>query len=82
MTDEYREERRLNDNGVKDSCDMWRTVKGERYVQWLIWASNERVAAYRERGIRVRRFAGEVFIHHADQAKGQALEAELGDEVV
>lgn len=76
------QERRLNENGVKDSCHMWRTVQGERYVQWLIWASDERVVIYRKRGIRVRRFVGEVFIHQDDVAQGRALEAELGDELV
>lgn len=70
----------LNRNGVKDSADMWRTVNGERFIQWTAFASDERVRAYRAAGVRCRRFVGEMFIHHEDRAQAAAFVAKLGDE--
>jgi hypothetical protein len=68
-----------NQNGFKDSSEMFRTVKGQRFVQWAIWASDERVAAYRAAGLRVRRFVGELFIHTDDQKAAAEIDTQRGE---
>lgn len=56
-----------NRQGVKDSADCWRTINGEPYVAWLRCPSAERIQAYRDAGLRVRRFGEELFVHDDDK---------------
>ncbi len=58
---------RRNSNGVKASCDRYRTFKGESFIAWLIYVTPERVATYRAAGIRCRRVDGELFVHEDDK---------------
>lgn len=55
--------------GVKDSIDCYRTIKGERYVAWLVNPTQDCVAAYRAAGIKCRRINGELFIRFVDQSR-------------
>jgi hypothetical protein len=67
--------RKLNQNGVKDSANMWRTFDGEHYGHWAIYPSGERISAYRAAGIKCRRIKDELFVRQADEAKAVALDA-------
>jgi hypothetical protein len=69
-----------NDHGVKDSMYMYRTVKGVHYIQWAIYATPERVKAYREAGVSVRKFVGEFFIPETDKDKAAAVDLRLGED--
>jgi len=64
----------LNQNGVKDSCGMWRTVDG---VKWPHWTTEYRpglVAYYRRAGVRCKRFGVEIFVHPDDQAAARLVD--------
>ena len=55
-----------NQHGVKESINCYRTIGGYRYDAWLSAPSKDRIAAYREAGIRCRRFGEELFVHQLD----------------
>lgn len=60
---------RRNENGVKSSIDLYRTIKGERFVCWSAGeATAETAKQYRAAGIRARFMAGELFVHADDVA--------------
>lgn len=44
-----------NHLGVKDCCDIYRTVAGERWSQYSDYPGDARVAAYRAAGLRCRK---------------------------
>ena len=70
-----RKVRKLNQNGVKDSANMWRTYGGEHYGHWAICPSVERITAYRAAGIKCRRVKDELFVREADEAKAAELDS-------
>lgn len=71
--------RKLNGNGLKDSCDMWRTYNGEHYGAWLICPSEARVKAYRAAGIKCRRIKDELFVRDDDLDIAREIDVEMGD---
>lgn len=66
----------LNRSGVKDASDMWRTINGEHYIQWMSFPTDERVKGYRAAGVKCRRIGAELFVRQADKDKARAYDAE------
>lgn len=67
---------RLNQHGVKNCADMWRTFNGEHYSHWTICPTPELIAKLRSAGVKCRRVGEELFVRHADLAA--AAEADEG----
>lgn len=44
-----------NDAGVKDCCDIYRTVAGERWSQYSDYPGDDRLKVYRAAGLRCRK---------------------------
>lgn len=65
---------RRNRHGVKDSCDMYRTINGAEYGCWSIYPTPECIAAYRKAGVRVARRGEHLFVHHMDEAEAKAVD--------
>lgn len=57
-----------NSHGVNDASDCFRTVNGIKYIAWMSFPSLERIKAYRDAGVRCRRFGEELFIHPEDES--------------
>lgn len=56
-----------NQNGVKNSCDQYRTINGERWIQWTSNFNQQTVKLYRAAGVKVRVVGGdELFIRQVD----------------
>lgn len=64
-----------NRYGCNDAADCYRTIKGARYVAWMSVPSMDRIAAYRQAGIRCRRFGDELFVHEADVSAAADVDA-------
>jgi hypothetical protein len=62
-----------NQNGVKDSCDQYRTINGEHWIDWTWDFNDEIIAKYRAAGVRVRVIKGEMYIRHADMEKAKQV---------
>lgn len=62
---------------LKQSSDLYRTIKGGHYVGWLSYYTEERRRAYRAAGLRVARRGVELFLHEDDQDAAAALEERL-----
>lgn len=62
-----------NQNGVKASCDQYRTFNGEHFICWSWDFDAEMIAEYRAAGIKVRVVKGEMYIRHADIEKAKSL---------
>lgn len=69
--------RRAAPGGVAYSCDCYRTIKGERYIAWLSAPSDDRIKAYRDAGIRCRRFGEELFVRELDKTSAEQLDFKL-----
>lgn len=55
----------------------YRTIKGHEYQAWLCFPSEDRIAAYREAGIRCRRFGDELYVHVADTEEVAAIDGRM-----
>lgn len=55
---------KLNNNGVKSSCDMYRNIKGVHFIQWTSDPSkfDEEKMKAKEQGLKTRIIMGELFI--------------------
>lgn len=67
----------MNAYGLKNSCDMYRTFDGVRYIQWENDFSERRGKAYRSAGVKCRRVLGELFIRESDRTLAQTVYASL-----
>lgn len=63
-----------NKFGLKDQIDSYRTIAGERYVAWMSYPSDARIAAYRSASVRCRRFGVELYVHEHDQRLASAID--------
>lgn len=66
---------RRNHFGVKNSCDLYRNIEGELWVQWTSEWVTERAFEYRKNGIGARVIKGELFIRESDREKATQLDA-------
>jgi hypothetical protein len=71
----------LNDRGVKDCCDIYRTVAGERWSQYSDYPGDDRVKIYRAAGLRCRKLTMNdgyvaLIMHPADWDRAGKLDAE------
>lgn len=73
---EIEKKTRLNLHGVKDSADMWRTIKGHHYICWAICPEQGLIVAYRAAGVRCALRGEELFVHHEDKAKAAVVDVE------
>lgn len=71
---EYVKRTRLNQNGVKNSSDMWRTVAGVLWPHFAIEEAPDHAPYLRKAGIRVRRFADEIFVHPDDVQRAMEID--------
>jgi hypothetical protein len=69
MNTEIQINNKRNQNGVKDSANMYRTFGGEHFIQWTSDFNAEMVATYRAAGVKVRVVKDEMFIRQADTEK-------------
>lgn len=67
---------RLNQNGVKDSADRFRTWGGERFECWSTEWNDARARRYRAAGLTVRKFEGEMFLRPADFDTARQLDTQ------
>lgn len=63
-----------NKFGMKDQIDSYRTIAGERFVAWMSYPSDARIAAYRSEAVRCRRFGVELYVHELDQRLASAID--------
>lgn len=59
---------------LKTSAARWRVWGGERFECWSTEWSDERVAAYRAAGLKVRRLEGETFLRVTDFETARQLD--------
>ncbi|RVC71327.1 hypothetical protein EN759_00490 [Mesorhizobium sp. M00.F.Ca.ET.038.03.1.1] len=69
--------RKLNNFGVKDSANMWRTIKGEHYGQWTSDFDEELIAAYRAAGVRCAKRGDELFVCNKDWDAAAAVDEKM-----
>lgn len=62
---------------LKASSEMYRTIKGERYIQWASDYVHSRAAFYRRAGIRCAVKGNELFIHPDDADMAEAMDGEV-----
>lgn len=70
-----------NDAGVKDCCDVYRTVAGERWSQYSDYPGDDRVKAYRTAGLRCRKLKMSdgyvaLIMHPSDWDRAGRIDAE------
>ena len=55
---------KYNNCGVKNSCDMYRNIKGVHFIQWTSDPSafEEEKSKAKEKGLKTRIIKGELFI--------------------
>lgn len=63
-------------DGYKLASDLYRTINGAPYIAWMSFPSVDRIAAYRARGIRCRRFGDELFIAESDQDAARVVDSQ------
>jgi len=73
MNTEIQITNKRNQHGVKNSCDQYRTIKGEHYIQWTSDFDEKMVAEYRVAGVKVRIIGGEMYIRQGDTQKALTL---------
>lgn len=71
-----------NDHGVKDCCDIYRTVAGERWSQYSDYPGDDRVKAYRAAGLRCRKLRMNdgyeaLIMHPSDWVRAGRIDADL-----
>lgn len=65
-----------NENGVKSSCDLFRTFNGAHFMSWG-FALPGVIEAYRAGGVRCRRIGFDIFIHHEDKDRAAEIDANV-----
>lgn len=67
-----------NGSGFNDTTDCYRTIKGERYVGWVVCPTDARIGAYRGAGVLCRRIGDELFVRQADGEIAKEIDAKVG----
>ena len=67
-----------NSAGVKWACDTYRTIGGVQYGAWMSFPSPERIVAYRNAGVRCRRFGEELYVHPLDEDMAAKVDEAAG----
>jgi len=65
---------RRNQHGVKDSCDQYRTICGEHYIQWAYDFNKEMINSYRGAGLKCYVVKGELYIRKSDVDAAVAID--------
>ncbi len=66
----------------KASSERYRTFGGDTYIGWLIYWTDDRVAAYRQAGVRFRRLKEELFIHEDDKDLALTIDHPSSDNAI
>lgn len=68
---------RRNAQGYNDTSDCYRMFGGERYIGWLVYPSEQRIALYRQAGLKCRRLKEELFLRETDTQEASDIDNEM-----